>query len=170
MGVSTLLIAFLPTYAMVGWIAPLLLCVLRFGQGFGLGGEWGGATLLAVENAPKGWEARFGSAPQLGAPVGFPRRERAVPAARLGPCRTRNSPTGVGVAVPAFSSARRYRAVGAAEDRRDAGFSRGAREGAAAARNRSGTVLRHHWAPTLAASAGVVSGVRDLLSFDLRSR
>jgi MFS family permease len=56
---------------MIGWVAPLLLCVLRFGQGFGLGGEWGGATLLAVENAPRGWEARFGSAPQLGAPVGF---------------------------------------------------------------------------------------------------
>lgn len=71
MGLSTLLIAFLPTYAMVGWVAPLLLCILRFGQGFGLGGEWGGASLLAVENAPKGWEARFGSAPQFGAPVGF---------------------------------------------------------------------------------------------------
>lgn len=71
MGVSTLLIAFLPTYAMVGWVAPLLLCILRFGQGFGLGGEWGGASLLAVEYAPKGWEARFGSAPQFGAPVGF---------------------------------------------------------------------------------------------------
>ena len=71
MGGSTLLIAFLPTYAMAGGIAPLLLCVLRFGQGFGLGGEWGGAALLAVENAPKGWEARFGAAPQLGAPVGF---------------------------------------------------------------------------------------------------
>jgi MFS family permease len=71
MGVSTFAIAFLPTYAMVGWIAPALLCVLRFGQGFGLGGEWGGAALLAVENAPKGWEARFGAAPQLGAPLGF---------------------------------------------------------------------------------------------------
>ena len=71
MGASTLLIGFLPTYAMVGWAAPALLCVLRFGQGFGLGGEWGGAALLAVENAPKGWEARFGAAPQLGAPVGF---------------------------------------------------------------------------------------------------
>jgi MFS family permease len=71
MGLSTLLIAFLPTYQTAGWIAPALLCVLRFGQGFGLGGEWGGAALLAVENAPKGWEARFGSAPQLGAPVGF---------------------------------------------------------------------------------------------------
>ncbi|PLK24296.1 MFS transporter [Novosphingobium sp. TH158] len=71
MGGSTLLIAFLPTYAQAGWIAPALLCLLRFGQGFGLGGEWGGAALLAVENAPKGWEARFGAAPQFGAPLGF---------------------------------------------------------------------------------------------------
>ena len=76
MGGSTLLIAFLPTYASmdkhgVGWIAPLLLCILRFGQGLALGGEWGGAALLAVENAPPGWEARFGSAPQFGAPLGF---------------------------------------------------------------------------------------------------
>ncbi|MDE2387853.1 MAG: MFS transporter [Betaproteobacteria bacterium] len=71
MGISTLLIAFLPTYAMAGWIAPLLLCILRFGQGLGLGGEWGGAALLAVENAPPGWRARFGMVPQLGAPVGF---------------------------------------------------------------------------------------------------
>lgn len=71
MGVSTLLIAFLPSYAMVGWVAPALLCLLRFGQGFGLGGEWGGAALLAVENAPPGWKARFGMFPQLGAPVGF---------------------------------------------------------------------------------------------------
>jgi MFS family permease len=71
MGVSTFLIAFLPTYAMVGWVAPFLLCLLRFGQGFGLGGEWGGAALLAVENAPPGWRARFGMFPQLGAPSGF---------------------------------------------------------------------------------------------------
>ncbi len=71
MGGSTVAIAFLPTYAMVGWVAPALLCLLRFGQGFGLGGEWGGAALLAVENAPPGWRARFGMFPQLGAPVGF---------------------------------------------------------------------------------------------------
>lgn len=71
MGGSTLAIAFLPTYASLGWWAPLLLCVMRFGQGFGLGGEWGGAALLAVENAPPGWRARFGMFPQLGAPVGF---------------------------------------------------------------------------------------------------
>lgn len=71
MGVSTLLIAFLPTYAMVGWVAPLLLCILRFGQGFGLGGEWGGAALLAVEYAPPGWKSRFVSIMQMGSPIGF---------------------------------------------------------------------------------------------------
>ncbi|WP_269713459.1 MFS transporter [Caulobacter sp. NIBR2454] len=71
MGGSTVAIAFLPTYAMAGWIAPTLLCLLRFAQGLGLGGEWGGAALLAVENAPAGWKARFGMFPQLGAPVGF---------------------------------------------------------------------------------------------------
>jgi MFS family permease len=71
MGAATLLIAFLPTYHMIGWTAPLLLCVLRFCQGFGLGGEWGGAALLVVENAPKGWETRFVSIMQLGSPVGF---------------------------------------------------------------------------------------------------
>lgn len=71
MGASTVAIGFLPSYATAGWIAPLLLCILRFGQGFGLGGEWGGAALLAVENAPPGFRARYGMFPQLGAPVGF---------------------------------------------------------------------------------------------------
>jgi MFS family permease len=71
MGSSTVAIGLLPIYDQVGWLAPLLLCVLRFGQGFGLGGEWGGAVLLAVENAPPGWHARFGMVPQLGAPLGF---------------------------------------------------------------------------------------------------
>ena len=71
MGASTTLIALLPTYAQAGWWAPFALCVLRFGQGFGLGGEWGGAALLAVEHAPPGWRARYGCAPQMGAPAGF---------------------------------------------------------------------------------------------------
>ncbi|PZU13071.1 MAG: MFS transporter [Sphingobium sp.] len=71
MGGCTLLIGFLPTHVQIGWWAPLILCLLRFGQGLGLGGEWGGAALLAVENAPPGWRARFGMFPQLGAPVGF---------------------------------------------------------------------------------------------------
>ena len=71
MGIATLLIAFLPTYAMVGWVAPLLLCILRFAQGFGLGGEWAGAALLAAEYAPPGWRARFVSIMQMGSPIGF---------------------------------------------------------------------------------------------------
>ena len=71
MGLSTFAIAFLPSYDQAGWVAPALLCLLRFGQGFGLGGEWGGAALLAVEHAPAGWRARYGMFPQLGAPVGF---------------------------------------------------------------------------------------------------
>jgi len=71
MGGCTFAIALLPTYEDVGPLAPLLLCLLRFGQGFGLGGEWGGAALLAVENAPPGWRGRYGSVPQLGAPLGF---------------------------------------------------------------------------------------------------
>ncbi len=76
MGGCTLAIAFLPTYDQMarygpGWIAPTLLCLMRFGQGFGLGGEWGGAALLAVENAPKGWEARFVSIMQMGSSLGF---------------------------------------------------------------------------------------------------
>jgi MFS family permease len=71
MGGSTVAIGVLPGFAEIGWLAPVLLCLLRFGQGFGLGGEWGGATLLAVENAPPGLRARYGMFPQLGAPVGF---------------------------------------------------------------------------------------------------
>ncbi|MGN6270045.1 MAG: MFS transporter [Sphingomonas sp.] len=71
MGGSTLAIGFVPTYAEAGWVAPVLLCVLRLGQGLGLGGEFGGATLLAVENAPEGWRNRYGMFPPLGAPVGF---------------------------------------------------------------------------------------------------
>jgi len=71
MGGSTVLIGALPTYASAGIWAPVMLCILRFGQGLGLGGEWGGAALLAVENAPAGWRGRFGMVPQMGAPVGF---------------------------------------------------------------------------------------------------
>lgn len=71
MGISTVTIGLLPTYAQVGVMAPLLLALCRFGQGFGLGGEWGGAVLLATENAPRGRKAWFGMFPQLGAPLGF---------------------------------------------------------------------------------------------------
>ena len=80
MGLSTVAIGLLPTYGPlgalgpygdVGLLAPLLLCLFRIGQGLGLGGEWGGAVLLATENAPPGKEAWYGMFPQLGAPIGF---------------------------------------------------------------------------------------------------
>ncbi|MBQ5946025.1 MFS transporter [Massilia sp. ST3] len=71
MGLSTVLIGLLPTYAAIGTLAPLLLALCRFGQGLGLGGEWGGAVLLATENAPPGKRAWYGMFPQLGAPIGF---------------------------------------------------------------------------------------------------
>src|SRR5215813_9125472 len=71
MGISTVAIGLLPTYASLGVVAPLLLAICRFGQGLGLGGEWGGAVLLAIENAPPGKRAWYGMFPQLGAPVGF---------------------------------------------------------------------------------------------------
>lgn len=71
MGLSTVLIGLLPPYASIGIWAPLLLVICRFGQGLGLGGEWGGAVLLATENAPAHRRAWFGMFPQLGAPIGF---------------------------------------------------------------------------------------------------
>jgi metabolite-proton symporter len=71
MGLSTVLIGLLPTYQSIGLLAPLLLALCRFGQGLGLGGEWGGAVLLATENAPPGKQAWYGMFPQLGAPIGF---------------------------------------------------------------------------------------------------
>ena len=71
MGLSTVAIGALPTYKTIGVAAPLLLALCRFGQGLGLGGEWGGAVLLAIENAPPGKRAWYGMFPQLGAPLGF---------------------------------------------------------------------------------------------------
>jgi len=71
MGISTVCIGLLPTYAQIGIIAPLLLALCRLGQGLGLGGEWSGAVLLATENAPEGKRAWYGMFPQLGAPIGF---------------------------------------------------------------------------------------------------
>ncbi len=71
MGVSTVVIGLLPTYTSIGIAAPLLLALCRLGQGLGLGGEWGGAVLLATENAPPGQRAWYGMFPQLGAPIGF---------------------------------------------------------------------------------------------------
>ncbi len=71
MGVSTVCIGLLPTYASIGVFAAALLALCRLGQGIGLGGEWGGAVLLATENAPPGKQAWYGCFPQLGAPIGF---------------------------------------------------------------------------------------------------
>jgi len=71
MGVSTVIIGVLPTYQSIGVAAPALLALCRFGQGLGLGGEWGGAVLLATENAPPGRRAWFGMFPQQGAPLGY---------------------------------------------------------------------------------------------------
>jgi len=71
MGLSTVFIGLLPTYESIGVLAPILLALCRFGQGLGLGGEWGGAVLLATENAPPGKHSWYGMFPQLGAPLGF---------------------------------------------------------------------------------------------------
>jgi MFS transporter, MHS family, shikimate and dehydroshikimate transport protein len=71
MGVATFLIGCLPTFASIGVMAPILLVVLRFAQGIGVGGEWGGAVLMSVEHAPPGRRGFFGSWPQMGVPAGL---------------------------------------------------------------------------------------------------
>src|SRR5688572_23650730 len=71
MGVATLAIGLLPTYAQIGAWAPVLLVVLRFVQGFALGGEWGGAILMSIEHAPEGRRGLFGSIVALGLPAGI---------------------------------------------------------------------------------------------------
>ncbi len=71
MGISTFIIGCVPSYRSIGLAAPVLLSLCRFGQGIGLGGEWGGAVLLAVENAPPRKRALYGMFPQLGSPIGF---------------------------------------------------------------------------------------------------
>ncbi|MBQ0140660.1 MAG: MHS family MFS transporter [Kurthia sp.] len=71
MGISTICIGLLPTYAQIGVAAPILLALCRLGQGLGLSGEWSGAVLFATENAPEGKRAWYGMFPQLGSPIGF---------------------------------------------------------------------------------------------------
>src|SRR5215208_2587426 len=71
MGLATFLIGCLPTHASIGVLAPVLLVLLRFAQGIGVGGEWGGAVLMSVEHAPKGRRGFFGSFPQMGVPAGL---------------------------------------------------------------------------------------------------
>ena len=71
MGIATFLIGCLPTYNQWGVAAVAVLCLCRFVQGIGLGGEWSGAALVATENAPEDKRALYGSFPELGAPIGF---------------------------------------------------------------------------------------------------
>ena len=71
MGVATFLIGLVPTYEQIGPWAPVVLVVLRIAQGFGVGGEWGGAVLMAVEHAPPGKRGFYGSWPQIGVPAGL---------------------------------------------------------------------------------------------------
>jgi MFS transporter, MHS family, shikimate and dehydroshikimate transport protein len=71
MGIATFLIGVLPTFTSIGLMAPILLVTLRFAQGIGVGGEWGGAVLMSVEHAPKGRRGFFGAWPQMGVPAGL---------------------------------------------------------------------------------------------------
>ncbi|GAA4119345.1 MFS transporter [Enteractinococcus coprophilus] len=71
MGAATTIIGLLPTYASIGVAAPILLVVMRIMQGFSAGGEWGGAALMSVEHAPRDRRSLFGSAPQIGVPIGM---------------------------------------------------------------------------------------------------
>ena len=71
MGIATFLIGLLPTYASVGIWAPIMLLFLRIFQGIGIGGEWGGAVLMAVEHSPAGRRGFYGSWPQIGVPAGL---------------------------------------------------------------------------------------------------
>jgi MHS family shikimate/dehydroshikimate transporter-like MFS transporter len=71
MGIATFLIGLLPTYSQIGIWAPILLVILRVAQGFGVGGEWGGAVLMAVEHSPKKSRGFYGSWPQIGVPAGL---------------------------------------------------------------------------------------------------
>ena len=71
MGIATFIIGILPTYETIGVWAPILLITMRFVQGLGVGGEWGGAVLMVVESAPEGKRGFFGSFPQLGVPIGL---------------------------------------------------------------------------------------------------
>ena len=71
MGTATVLMGLLPGYASIGIWAPALLVVLRLAQGFGIGGEWGGAALMAVEHAPKHRRGFYGAWPQVGVPAGL---------------------------------------------------------------------------------------------------
>ncbi len=128
MGISTVIIGLLPSYEQIGVIAPLLLALCRFGQGFGLGGEWGGAVLLATENAPEGKRSWYGMFPQLGAPgrpVPVVRRLLAAAARHLAGSAAE---LGLARAVHRLDHPDRRRPLGAPFDHRNAGVPEGDRQ------------------------------------------
>ncbi len=165
MGVSTVIIGLLPTYETIGIAAPALLALCRFGQGLGLGGEWGGAVLLAVENAPPGRRAWYGMFPQLGAPIGFLFSGSSFLA--LSEWLTERSISRLGLAhsLPGQCGARRCRSLRSTHDHRDPGISAGRDAGGAC---QSPDARRH---PRASAHAGARHAcldrhVRPVLSDD----
>ena len=144
MGLSTVAIGLLPTYAAIGIAAPALLALCRFGQGLGLGGEWGGAVLLATENAPRGKESWYGMFPQLGAPLGFLCSTGIFLVLDASLERRRVSGLGLAHPVPRERRARRRRAMGAAHARGDAGVPARDRARRSACACRSSSCCREH--------------------------
>ncbi len=111
MGISTVVIGLLPGYESIGIVAPMLLALARFGQGLGLGGEWGGAALLATENAPARKRALYGSFPQLGRADRLLLRQRHLPAALLAADRPAVYGVGLARAVYLLRGAGDHRSV-----------------------------------------------------------
>lgn len=111
MGISTVVIGLLPGYESIGIVAPMLLALARFGQGLGLGGEWGGAALLATENAPARKRALYGSFPQTGRADRLLLRQRHLPAALLAADRPAVYGVGLARAVYLLCGAGDHRSV-----------------------------------------------------------
>ncbi|MDO0932248.1 MFS transporter [Streptomyces sp. DG2A-72] len=108
MGVSTTLIGLVPSSASIGMSAPVILVLLRILQGLSAGGEWGGAALISVEHAPAAQGGRFGSYPQLGAPLGL-LLANGAPAAVTASPRTTSSSLGLAHPLSAQCRPRRRR-------------------------------------------------------------
>ena len=102
MGLATFLIGVLPTYESIGIAAPIILVLLRIVQGFGVGGEWGGAVLMAVEHGHKGKRGFYGSCVQMGVPVACSWRPACSSCSRA--CRRISSWPGVGVCPSCWGS------------------------------------------------------------------
>ena len=157
MGLSTVAIGLLPTYAAIGVAAPALLALCRFGQGLGLGGEWGGAVLLATENAPRGKESWYGMFPQLGAPLGFICSTGIFIVPDRGAQRRRLPRLGLAHPVPRERRARRRRALGAAHAHGDAGVSAQRSSGRSACACRSSSSCREHTRTLVLATLAAVT-------------